>query len=145
IVERLENAVFVGHLHPGNICRLRNMPGALRGLVHARRRNDLAGEFISGTNIDELAWLPTVQDGRDVFLEYPNHRVRNGNPIDGWADAKSFLDERALLFEPFLAAAVDEPHIFVAVKLELPESVSREPVVVIAVKNDGGVVRDAGS
>jgi len=59
-------------------------------------------------------------------------------------DFGRILGERALLFDPFLAAAVDEANVFVAVQLQLPEGVSGEPVVVVAVKKDGGVVGNAG-
>jgi hypothetical protein len=48
----------------------------------------------------------------------------------------------AVLGEPLLAAAVHETHVLVAVELELPEGPRREPVVVVAVEDDRGVVGD---
>ena len=44
---------------------------------------------------------------------------------------------------PLLAAAVEQQHVLVAVELEVPVRVRREPVVVAAVEHDGVVVADA--
>jgi hypothetical protein len=51
--------------------------------------------------------------------------------------------EIASFGEPFLAAAVHVPHVFVPVDLQLPERPRREPVVVVAVEHDRGLVVDA--
>src|SRR5260370_7254931 len=56
----------------------------------------------------------------------------------------AILGERPFLFEPFLAAAVNEANILVAVVFQLPEGVGGEPVVVVAVEQNGGVVGNAG-
>lgn len=48
------------------------------------------------------------------------------------------------LIGPLLAAAVHDSQVFVTEHAELPEGVGREPVVVIAVEDDGGVVIDPG-
>ena len=120
------------------------MAGALRRFGHAWRRNDFAGEFVDGANVNELAGLAAVQNRGDIILEGANGRVGRCNAIPGWADAGSVLGERALLLEPFLAAAVDQADILVAVQLQLPEGVRCKPVVIVAIKNDRGVVRNAG-
>src|SRR5262249_36256385 len=46
------------------------------------------------------------------------------------------------LGDPLLAAAVHDSDVLVPVDLELPEGPCREPVVVVAVQNDGGLVAD---
>src|SRR5215467_7626998 len=144
IVEGLESAVLVSGLRPGNIGGLGNMAGALRGFAHPRRRDDFAGELINGTNVDELAGLLAVEDRGDVFLESADGFVGGRNAIGGGGDAGEVLGECALFLEPFLAAAVDEANILVAVELELPERIGREPVVIVTVKNDARVIGDAG-
>src|SRR5207237_7418006 len=145
IVEGFEGAVFVGGLRPGNIGGLRNVTGALCGFGHARRRDDFAGEFIDGPNVDELTRLAALHHGRNVFLESADGRVSLGNAIGAWADIGSLFGERALLFEPFLAATVDQPNVFMAVELQLPKGVSGEPVVVVAINNDSGLLGNARS
>ncbi len=47
VVERFEGAVFVGSLRPGDIRSLGNVAGALGSFGHARRGDDLAGEFVA--------------------------------------------------------------------------------------------------
>ncbi len=59
-------------------------------------------------------------------------------------DVCGILGDRALFFEPFLAAAVDEADVLVAVELQLPQCVGGEPVVVVTVEEDGGLVGNAG-
>jgi hypothetical protein len=53
--------------------------------------------------------------------------------------------ERAFLLDPLLAAAVQQPHIRMAVILVDPEGEGREPVPEIPVKHHGGVVGDPGA
>ena len=55
------------------------------------------------------------------------------------------LGQCALFVEPFLAAAVDEADVLVTVELQVPQGVGGEPVVVVTVEEDGGVVGNAGS
>src|SRR6202043_2467397 len=52
--------------------------------------------------------------------------------------------KRTLFFEPLLAAAVHDENLFVPVVLQLPKRPGREPVVVVAVENNGSFRRDPG-
>src|SRR2546425_10159006 len=140
----LEGAVFVGGLRPGDIRSLRKVAGALVGFVHARRGDDFAGEFVNGANVNELAGLAAFDDGEDFFLASAQRLVNARNVIGRGGDVGGILGELALFFQPLFAAAVDEANVLVAVKLQLPEGVSREPVVVVAIEKDGGVVGNAG-
>jgi len=105
---------------------------------------DFAGELIDGANVNELAGLAAVDDGEDFFLVGAQGFVGAGNVIRGWRDVRGIFGYRALFFEPFLAAAVDEADVLVAVELQLPQCVGGEPVVVVTVEEDGGVVGNAG-
>src|SRR6266850_533725 len=145
ILERLEGAVLVGSLRPRDICGFGDVSRALGGFVHSRRSNDLSGELVDGTNIHELAGLAAVHYGKNIVFVGAKGFIEAGDAIGGRRDVDGILGQRALLFEPFLAAAVDEPDVFVAVIFELPEGVGGEPIVVIAVKKNGGVVGNAGS
>src|SRR5882762_1391395 len=145
VVIGLEGAVLVGGLRPGDIRCLGDVAGALCGFGHAWRGDDLAGKFVDGANVDELAGLAAVDDGGDFFLVRANGIVGGGDVIGIRGDVCGILGERALLFEPFLAAAVDQADVLVAVKFQLPEGISGEPIVVVAIEKNGGVVGNAGS
>src|SRR6266568_91219 len=144
VVIGLEGSIFVGSLSPGDIGGLGYVTGALGGFGHARRGNDLAGEFIDGANVNELAGLAAIEDGKNFFLARTQGFIGVGNVIGRGSDLCRILGERALFLEPFLAAAVDEAHILVAIIFQLPEGVSGEPVVVVAIEQNGGVIGNAG-
>ena len=121
------------------------MPAALRGLSHARRRDDLAAEFIRAAHVHEVRFgsLRYVHDLRQHRAQF---EVRLGDLVLGRRDLRRVRRQRFVFFiEPFHAAAVHEANVFVAVNFEQPEAISREPVVVIAVKNDGILGRNAGA
>ena len=59
-------------------------------------------------------------------------------------DVCGILGDRALFFEPFLAAAVDEADVLVAVQLQLPKGVGGEPIVVVAIEKNRCVIGNAG-
>ncbi len=143
VVEGLEGAIFVRSLSPGDIRGLGNMAGALGGFGHAWRGDDLACELIDGANVDELAGFAALEDGEDFFLASAKGIVGAGDVIGRGRDVCGILGDRALFFEPFLAAAVDEADVPVAVQLQLPKGVGGEPVVVVAIEQDGGVVGNA--
>src|SRR5229473_4232883 len=143
VVEGLEGAVFVRSLRPRDIRGLGNMAGALSGFGHARRGDDLAGELIDGTNVNELAGLAPLEDGEDFFLVSAQGLVGAGDVIGGRSDLCRFGCKLALFFKPLFAAAVDEADVLVAVVFQLPEGVSGEPVVVITIQKNGRVIGNA--
>src|SRR5882762_4079678 len=144
VVVGLEGAVFVGGLRPRNIRGLWNVTGALGSFGHARRGDDLAGEFVDGANVNELPGFAAVDDRRDFFLAGTNGIVGAGDVIGRGGDVRGILCDGTLFLEPFLAAAVDEANVLMAIKLQLPEGVGGEPVVVVAIEKDGGVIGNAG-
>src|SRR6202521_5286 len=145
VVVGLEGTVFVGSLRPRDIRGLGNVAGALSGFGHARRSDDFARELIDGANVDKLTKLSSIEDGKDFFLASAEGFVCARNVIGRRDDVYGILGELALLLEPLLAATVDEADVLVAVKLQLPEGVGGEPVVVVAVEKDAGAVGNAGS
>src|SRR5712664_1557335 len=145
ILEGFEGAVLVGGLRPRDIRGFRDVSWALGGFGHSRRSNDLAGELVDGTNIHELAGFAAVHDGKNIVFVGAKGFIEAGDAIGGRGDVDGILGQRALLFEPFLAAAVDEPDVLVAVIFQLPKGVSGEPIVVVAVEKNGGVIGNAGS
>src|SRR5205807_7373944 len=53
-VRRLEGAILLHGGAPRNALGAGDMPAALRGLSHARRRDDLAAEFVRAAHIHEV-------------------------------------------------------------------------------------------
>src|SRR5213076_798491 len=102
------------------------------------------GQLVDGANVDELAGLAAVYDGEDFFLASANGFVGTGDAIGCGSDLRGILGNWALLLKPFLAAAVDEADVLVSVKLQLPQGVRGEPVVVVAVEKNSGVIGNAG-
>ena len=94
----LERAVFVGRLRPGHIGGGGNMPGALRRFVHARRRNDLAREFVDRAHVNEMTAIAILDDGEDVFLSGADRFVGTCGVITCRGDLGRLGRERALLF-----------------------------------------------
>jgi len=120
------------------------MAGALGGFGHARRGDDLSGELIDGANVNELAGFAAIKNGEDLFLVSAQGFVIARDAIGGRRDLCRFGRKLAVFFEPLFAASVDEANILVAVVFQLPEGVSGEPVVVVAIEKDGGAVGNAG-
>jgi hypothetical protein len=85
-----------------------------------------------------------VENGEDVFLAGANGFVRAAGVIGGRGNFGGFGGQRTLLFHPLFTAAVDQADVFVAVVFQLPQSVGGEPVVVVTVEQDSGVVGDSG-
>jgi len=104
IVVRLKGAVFVGRLCPGNVRGLGNVAGTLGSFGHARRGDNLAGKFINGANVDELAGLATFDDGEDFFLAGAEGIVNARNVIGRGGDFGGILCERSLFLEPLFDA-----------------------------------------
>src|SRR5208282_5755091 len=128
LVRGLERAVLVGSLRPRDVRGGGNVPSALRRFAHARRRDDLAGEFIDRTHVHELAAAFLFEDGEDVLLAGAETLVLAGRTVRGGRDLGGVGRERALFFRPFLASAVDQADVLVPVVFELPEGIGREPI-----------------
>src|SRR5271169_3937283 len=106
-VRGFEGAVFVGGLRPGNIGCARNVSGALRGFGKTRRRQNLSGEFVHGTNVHQLRGLLFIEEGVDVFLAGADGFVRAGGAVGGGRNFWRVGSQRALFFHPLFASAVD--------------------------------------
>src|SRR5690242_12541398 len=86
LVVRLERAVLVGRLAPGDVDRGRNVPGALSLLLwEMGRGEEPAGELVRGPDIDQVL----DADRRDrLVAERPDsgvlvrRGVRRGRPLD---------------------------------------------------------------
>src|SRR5437899_1647191 len=144
VVQGFEGAVFVGSLNPRNVGRAGKVSGTLGGFRHARRGDDFAGELINGTDVDKLPRFAALHDGEDLLFIGAKRFIAAGYTVGCGLDVHRFLREGALLFQPFLAAAVNQADIPMTVVLQLPEGVGGEPVVVVAIEQDGGVVGNAG-
>ena len=109
-----------------------------------RRRGELAAELLGRADVDEVAAdepMPSITCcaiGAQLLAGLVRQRDgagRVGRRIGRQRQAIGFdLDP----------AAVEEPDVVEALVAELPVRPGREPVVVVAVEHDGGVVVDAG-
>src|SRR4029077_15452641 len=138
-----EGAIFVGGLRPRDVGGVGNVTGALRGFRHSRRSDNFSGEFVDRAHVHKLAALLALRDRQYVLFESAHRLVRAGDAVGRWRNLRGVLGQRALLFQPLLASAVDQLHILVPLILQLPEGVGREPVVVVTVEQDGRIIGDS--
>src|SRR3954470_19885709 len=142
LVSRLEGAVLPDRLRPRDRLRAGDVAAALGALLLvARHRDELARELLRRADVDEhLAVAERVEDG--VALGADRVVARLGGERRRRM-ARRVARRLAALGDPLLARAVHELHVVVAVVLEVPVRVRREPVVAIAVEDDRVVVGDA--
>ncbi len=141
LVVRFEGAILIRGGRPRDVDRAGHVAALLRlllGKVGGRR--DLAAELVRATDVDQVL----DADGRDdLVAERANAGVGGLRDIGGCRARDGISAQRTAIELPLLATAVDQLHILVAVDLEVPVGVGREPVVVSAVQDDGVVVGDA--
>lgn len=144
LLDRLDRAV--GGVHrprPGHIDRPRDVAGADRQLRHTRRRDDLAGELIRRPDVEDAGFrtlLHHVQHVGDACAERP---VGFGERDRACDDGSDIGRVGAALQFPFAAAAIQQLHVVAqAVDIEHPGAPGGEPVVVVAIEDDGGVLVD---
>ena len=142
-IRRFERPIFIRRLRPRNIRRSGNVPGALRRFRHARRRDNFPGELIRRPHVHQLRRPPLFHRRKNFFLARANALIRLGRVILRPRHLRRLRRQRTLLFQPLLPPAVNQPDILVPVIFQLPQSVRREPVVVVAVKQNGRVVRNS--
>jgi len=140
--ERFERAIFIRGLRPGNVRRLGNMSRALRRLAHPWRRDNLPGEFVHRPHIHELSSLAPFHHRRDFFFTRANRFVPVRRAIRRRRHLRCFRVQRPLFFEPLLPSAVDQPHLLVPIVFQLPKRIRRKPVVIVAIEQDGRIVRN---
>ena len=79
----------------------------------------------------------------DVITVGAKIGIHAGGLVVGRRVLRDFGSSGALFGDPFGAAAIHQTNVFVAVILEEPEGVGGEPVVVVAIEDDGSIRRDA--
>jgi len=140
LVGRLERAVVVGRLRPGDVGRAADVSRHLRLLL----RQVVRGELLAPV----LLRRPDV-DEADVRSDLREHLVSEGADLGtlGSTDGDRrrsggghVLGELTALELPLLAPAVQELHVVEPAELQDPVGVCGEPVVVPAVEEDGGAV-----
>src|SRR6202041_1256873 len=143
-VRGFEGAIFVGRLGPGDAGGAGNVAAALGGFAHARRRNDFSGEFVGRTDVHKLSGFLFFDECEYFIFSGAQRFVGGAGVIGGGSNLGGIGGQRTLFFHPLLATAIDEPGILVAVIFQLPQSVGGEPVVIVTVKKNCGVVGNAG-
>ena len=113
-------------------------------LLVAGRRHQLTGVLLRRTDVDERdAVLAEIGEhgvaARADVLVAVLRRVR------GRRHRRLVARQVAPLVDPLLAAAVEDAHVAVPVDLEVPVRVRGEPVVLVAVDDDGRVVPDSAA
>src|SRR4051812_8546327 len=116
LLAALERAVLADRLRPRDARRTRDMPAALRGLAHSGRRDDLAVELGRAPDVDEDE-LRVVEPGQDVVAERAEAVVALRELVVRRGVAGHVGRQRQPIVEPELAAAVEDPHVAMAVEL----------------------------
>src|ERR1700683_3833531 len=141
----LERTVFVHSLRPRHTDRARNVPAALRGLAHAGWRNHLAGELVIRTHVYEFHNTLPFERRENMLTLGANRSIRRFGAISGGLRTRRLGGKLPLFLKPFLAPAIHDADIAVAVVLQLPEGPGGEPIVVVSIDHNRAVVRDAGA
>jgi hypothetical protein len=116
----------------------------LCGLRQSRRGNNLAGKLVDRTDIHQLASPPLLKDGKYIFFVGANGFIRLLSAVGQTSDPGKISGQRPVFRDPLLAAPIDETGVPVSVVLELSKCISSEPVVVVSVKQHGGVIENSG-
>src|SRR3984885_1005484 len=136
----LEGAVLVGGLAPGHVDRAGDVAGPLALLLRQMgRRQDLAGELVGGAHVDQVL---CADRGQHLVAECADGVVRLLGRVAGGGPVHRLGRKLPPIELPLLAATVEQLDVLVAVQLEIPVGVAREPVVVAAVEDHGVVVGD---
>src|SRR5262249_44078649 len=120
LVEALEGAVLVAVLAPRDALGARNVAAALARLGQSGRREDFAGEFLRAPDVDERRRL-AAHGLLDLGKERAQRDVGRADRVLHGRERRLVGAQVARLSEPFLAPAVHDAHVVVAVYLELPE------------------------
>lgn len=136
----LEGAVVVDGRGPRDVARAGDVAAALGGLLQSRGRENLAGELFGRANVDEGKAL--VDRLLDVVAVRADVLEGTLGGVVLLREGRDFVGRRIVVVDPVVAAAVHQVNVLVAVVLELPVSVGGEPVGVVAVEDDRGVLGD---
>ena len=129
-------ALLHGHVRGG-----RDVAGALRLLLRQVGRGEQpAGVLVGRADVDQVL---RADRGDDLVAERADRRVLLLRGVRRGLALRELVGQLAAVELPLLAAAVEQLHVLVAVELEVPVRVGREPVVVAAVEHDRVVVGDA--
>ena len=99
-----------------------------------------AGVLVGAAHVDQALG---PDRGHDLVPEGSDAEIRLLRLVRGGRPGHGLAAQLASVELPLLATAVQQPHVVVAVQLEVPVRVGREPVVVAAVEDDRVVVADA--
>src|SRR5262245_58629194 len=144
LVGRLERAVVAYGLGPRDRVGGRDVPCPLRALLLvAGRRDEVSGVLLRAADVHERG-PGLVEGGAYLVAVRPDRLVSVGHRVAAGRDARLVGREVARLVDPLLPAAVEDTDVAVAVDLQVPVGVRGEPVVAVAVQDQGRVVRDAG-
>ena len=145
LVGGLEGAVLLHRLRPRDRGRAGDVAGALRALLLvAGHRDQLARELLRRAHVDEPG--ARVERRAAPRRAWRGSRRRPAARVNCCAlVARHVGAGRPALGDPLLARAVHQLHVVVAVVLQVPVRVGREPVVAVAVEHDRVVVGDAAA
>ena len=113
-------------------------------LLVAGRRDQLAAVLLRAPNVDERPASAAPSRVEHLVPAGPDRLVAVRRACTGRPQRPGDVGRQlAALVDPLLAAAVQDPHVVVAVELQIPVGVGGEPVVLVAVEDDGRVVADS--
>src|SRR5437867_1092909 len=141
LVRALEAPVLGDGRRPGHVLRAGDVTAALGALLwKVLRRQQLARVLLRRADIDDLRSV-AGDLLEHVVAQSADRRVRTLCAVFASLERRALGDEGPTLGDPLRATAVYEPRVLVTVVLQEPEEPRREPVVVVAVHDDGGVLR----
>ena len=144
LLHALERAIIVAVLAPRDAPGARDVAAALTRFRQSGRRQNFAREFLRAANVDECRRF-RFHRLLHFRQERAQRRVGRLRLVRLRGDRRLLGAEVAAFGEPFLSAAVHDPHVLVPVHLQLPERPGGKPVVVVAVQDDRRLVVDAGA
>ena len=143
LVRALEAPVLGDRRRPRHVLRAGDVTAALRALLRkVLGREELAGVFLRRPDVDDLRAV-AGDLLEHVVAQCADRRIRTLCLVLAARERRTLGHERAAFGDPLRATAVDELRVLVPVVLQQPEEPRGEPVVVVAVDDDGRVLRDA--
>ena len=144
-VGRFEGAILADGLPPGYVGGAGDVSVALGTLLgHIGRSVEGAGEFVGRADIHQ--GMAAAVDGlQHIIPQGAQFGVFGGDAVLRGGVLGNLSDQGPVFGKPQHAPAVHQADILVSVVAELPERPGGEPVVVVAIEDDGGIRRDAAA
>ena len=116
------------------------MAAALSRFGKTGRGKNLAGELIHRAHIHQLQAATLTYRSEDLLFVCANRLIRTTCMVRDRRNLGHVGCERPLFRNPFFTTSIDKSNVVVAVIFQLPEGVGGEPIVIVSVKQNCGVI-----